>query len=84
MASIDTGLVTKVLEPNWQTRPETASRIRGRIEKILDLATARGWPQGENPARWRGHLENLLLAVRKAKEARREAWRECLPQGDAL
>src|SRR5271154_7364118 len=54
------GLVMRVLEPIWNEKPETASRVRGRIESILDWAKARGYRQGENPARWRGHLENLL------------------------
>jgi integrase len=60
VVSIDTALVTKALEPIWTAKPQTASRVRGRIESILDWATARGYRQGENPARWRGHLENLL------------------------
>ena len=58
--AIDAGLVMKAIEPIWTTKPETASRVRGRIESVLDWATARGYRQGENPARWRGHLENLL------------------------
>src|SRR5271169_4534133 len=58
--AIDVGLVLKAVEPIWAMRPGTASRVRGRIESILDWATARGYRQGENPARWRGHLENLL------------------------
>jgi integrase len=58
--AIDTGLVMKALEPIWTEKPETASRVRGRIESVLDWATARGFRKGENPARWRGHLENLL------------------------
>jgi len=58
--AIDTGLVVKAIEPIWTTKPETASRVRGRIESVLDWAAARGYRQGENPARWRGHLENLL------------------------
>jgi integrase len=57
---IDTALVIKVIEPIWLTRPETASRVRGRIESILDWAKARGFRAGENPARWRGHLDHLL------------------------
>ena len=57
---IDTMLVMKVLEPIWQTRTETASRVRGRIEAILDWATVRHHRQGDNPARWRGHLDHLL------------------------
>jgi integrase len=58
--TIDVGLVMKAVEPIWVVKPETASRVRGRIEAILDWATARGYRAGENPARWRGHLENLL------------------------
>jgi integrase len=60
VGDVDVGLVMKVIEPIWATKTETASRLRGRIEKVLDWATARGYRQGENPARWRGHLENLL------------------------
>jgi integrase len=63
--AIDTGLVMKLLEPIWSTKPETASRVRGRIESILDWATARGYRQGDNPARWRGHLQRLLPARSK-------------------
>ncbi len=58
--SIDVVLVTKALEPIWQTKTETASRLRGRIETVLDWATAREFRQGDNPARWRGHLDKLL------------------------
>jgi integrase len=57
---IDTGLVAKALEPIWATKTETASRVRGRIESVLDWAAARGHRTGDNPARWKGHLENLL------------------------
>ncbi len=60
VAAITTGDVTSVLEPMWATKTETASRLRGRIELVLDFAKARGWRDGENPARWRGHLSNLL------------------------
>src|SRR6516162_858082 len=52
--------VLAVLTPIWTTKPETASRVRGRIEKILDGAKAKGYRQGENPAQWRGHLDLLL------------------------
>jgi integrase len=55
---IDTELVVKVLEPIWFTKTETATRIRNRIELILDWATARGYREGDNPARWRGHLKS--------------------------
>ena len=60
--SVDTGLVLRVLEPIWSAKPETANRLRGRIESILDFAKARGHREGENPARWRGHLDKLLPA----------------------
>ena len=62
---IDTALVVKVLEPIWQKKTETAKRLRGRIECILDWAKVREFRQGENPARWRGHLENLLAKPSK-------------------
>ncbi len=58
--SIDVGLVTKAIEPIWQTKTETASRLRGRIESVLDWAAVRGFRQGDNPARWKGHLDKLL------------------------
>jgi integrase len=70
VAAIDTGLVMKVLEPIWTVKPETASRVRGRIEAVLDWAAARGYRKGDNPARWRGHLESLL--PRRAKVRRVE------------
>jgi integrase len=57
---VDTEAVLGVLRPLWQTRAETASRLRGRIEAVLDGAKAQGLRQGENPARWRGHLDKLL------------------------
>ena len=60
VAAIDVGLVLKVLEPIWKSKTETASRVRGRIENILDWAKTRGFRAGDNPARWRGNLQNLL------------------------
>jgi integrase len=57
---VDATLVMKALEPIWTNKVETASRVRGRIEAVLDWAAARGYRRGENPARWRGHLQNLL------------------------
>lgn len=57
---VDTGLVLKVLEPIWSEKTETASRLRGRIESVLDWAKVRGYRSGENPARWKGHLNQLL------------------------
>ncbi len=62
---VDTGLVLKILEPMWAVKPETASRLRGRIENILDWAKARGYRTGENPARWKGHLNQLLPSLAK-------------------
>jgi integrase len=71
--AVDVGLVLKAIEPIWTAKPETASRVRGRIESILDWATARGYRQGENPARWRGHLENLLPARAKVRRVEHHA-----------
>jgi integrase len=65
---INTGLVLKAIEPIWLSKPETASRVRGRIESILDWARARGYRQGENPARWRGHLDHLLPARSRVRK----------------
>lgn len=62
VAAIAVGDVMGIVEPLWHAKPETASRVRGRIKSLLDYATARGWRQGDNPARWRGHLANLLPA----------------------
>ena len=62
VADIGTAHVLKILEPIWQDKPETASRIRGRIETVLDAAKARGYREGENPARWRGHIAQILPA----------------------
>ena len=53
-------LVLEVLEPIWRTKTETASRLRGRIESVLDWATVRNLRNGDNPARWRGHLDKIL------------------------
>jgi integrase len=57
---ITTDDVLSVLKPLWNDKPETASRLRGRIERVLDAAKAQGLRSGENPARWRGHLDQLL------------------------
>ena len=66
--TVDVGLVMKALEPIWNAKPETASRLRGRIEAVLDWATVRGYRKGENPARWRGHLDKLLPARGKVRQ----------------
>ncbi len=70
---IDTALVLKAIEPIWTTKPETASRLRGRVEAVLDWASARGYRKGENPARWRGHLEKILPAKSRVRKAEHHA-----------
>jgi len=64
----DTALVLKVLEPIWTAKAETAGRVRQRIESVLDWAKVRGYRDGENPARWRGHLDKLLPARSRVRE----------------
>jgi integrase len=71
--SIDVALVTKALEPIWRDKTETASRLRGRIEAVLDWAKARGYRHGDNPARWRGHLDKLLPARAKVQRVEHHA-----------
>jgi integrase len=66
--SVDTTLVLKALEPIWSVKPETASRVRGRVEAILDWAKVRGFRDGENPARWRGHLAMILPPRAKVRK----------------
>src|SRR4051794_4485385 len=76
---VDTQAVLEVLRPIWTTKPETASRVRQRIEAVLDYAAAVGARTGENPARWRGHLDNLLAKPSKVKRVEHHAaldWRE--------
>jgi integrase len=77
----DVGLphVMSVLERIWTTKTETASRLRGRIELVLDWATARGYREGSNPARWRGHLDKLLAAPNKVAKVDHHP---ALPIGD--
>ncbi len=67
VALVDTALVVKVLHPIWTEKTETATRLRGRIESILDWATVSKYRQGDNPARWRGHLDNLLADPARSK-----------------
>jgi integrase len=67
VAAVDTALVMKALEPIWTEVPETASRLRGRIEAVLGWATVRQYRAGDNPARWRGHLDKLLPARAKVR-----------------
>lgn len=73
VAAVDTGLVLKVLEPIWATKAETASRLRQRIEAVLDWAAVRGYRTGENPARWKGHLDQSLPARAKVAKVHHHA-----------
>ncbi|MGI4813410.1 MAG: tyrosine-type recombinase/integrase [Janthinobacterium lividum] len=73
VSNIDTNRVVEVLDPIWQTKPETASRVRGRIEAVLDWAKVKHYRDGENPARWRGHLDKLLAAPKRIKRSNHHA-----------
>jgi integrase len=79
VADIELAHVMKVLEPIWLTKPETASRVRGRIEAVLGWATVSGYRKGENPARWRDHLDNLLPAKGKVRAVKHQS---ALPYSD--
>jgi integrase len=79
VSAIDTTLLLKCLEPIWTAKPETAGRLRGRIEAVLDWAKAREYRQGENPARWRGHLDKLLPARGAVRTVKHHA---ALPYGE--
>jgi len=76
VAAIDTGLVLKVIEPIWNEKPDTAGRVRGRIEAVLSWATVREYRAGDNPARWRGHLDNVLPKRSKVRAVKHH---EALP-----
>lgn len=73
VSAVDTPHVITVLEPIWKTTPETAKRVQGRIEVILDAAKVRGYRTGENPARWRGHLAQILPARSHLSRGHHEA-----------
>lgn len=73
VADIETAHIMRVLEVIWTTKTETASRLRGRIESVLDWATVRGYRKGDNPARWRGHLDQLLPARSKVQKVEHHA-----------
>jgi integrase len=73
VSEIETSHVLSVLEPIWKVTPETAKRIQGRIEVILDAARVRGYRKGENPARWRGHLAQILPARNHLSRGHHEA-----------
>jgi len=79
VASVDTDLVVKVLMPIWNTKTETATRLRGRIHSILDWATVSKFRQGDSPAKWRGHLDHLLANPGKVAPVKNHAalpWRQ--------
>jgi integrase len=78
--AVDTELVLKVIEPIWRTKTETADRVRNRIQAVLDFAAAIGLCQGDNPARWRGHLENVLTSRKLLKPV---VHRVALPYAEA-
>jgi integrase len=73
VAAVDEAVVVKLLRPLWEATPATASRVRGRIEAVLDWAAASKFRKGENPARWKGHLEHLLAKPEEPSEDRRLA-----------
>jgi integrase len=73
VAAIDTGLVLKCIELIWKDKTETASRVRGRIESVLDWATVRNYRSGDNPARWRGYLEHVLPQKNKVSKVEHHA-----------
>jgi integrase len=70
VAQVDTALVLRALEAIWIEKHETATRLRGRLEKVLDWAKVRGYRTGENPARWKGHLDKLLPKIEKRKRVK--------------
>jgi integrase len=80
VSDIDTAMVLRCIEPIWHEVPTTAMRVRGRIEAVLDWAKARGYRDGENPARWKGHLINLLPARTKLQRGNH---RPALPYAQA-
>ncbi len=71
--NVDIALVLRILEPIWTIKTETASRLRSRLENILDWATTHGYRIGDNPARWKGHLENLLPKPSKVRKIEHHA-----------
>jgi integrase len=79
VGDVTASAVLKVLTPLWSTKPETASRLRGRIEAVLDFAKVHGWREGENPARWKGGLAMTLPARNKVRRVKHHA---ALPYSD--
>jgi integrase len=79
VGAIDTDLVMRALEPIWTAKTATAARVRERIEAVLDYAKVRGLRDGENPARWKGHLDQLLPSPKKVSRTKHHA---ALPYND--
>ncbi len=79
VAAVDTEAVLSVLRPIWTTKPETASRLRGRIERVLAYAKTLGLREGENPATWRGHLSEALTSPAKAERSAGSHHQPALP-----
>lgn len=73
VADVGTDQILQALQPIWAAKAVTASRLRGRIENVLDWATARGYRQGDNPARWSGHLDKILPAKAKVADVKHHA-----------
>lgn len=73
VSSVDLAMIMTTLDPIWTAKPETASRLRGRIEAVLDWATVRGYRTGDNPARWKGHLDKALPAPSKTRQVEHHA-----------
>jgi hypothetical protein len=70
VAEVNTDLILQVLRPIWHRKPVMANRLRARIAQILDWAKTRGFREGDNPARWQGHLSNLLPAIQKFRQVK--------------
>jgi hypothetical protein len=79
VSAIDAGLVVQVLDPIWTEKPETVSRVRGRIEVVLHAATVRGFRQGPNSAMWKGNLAHILPTRAKIRKV---AYHAALPFDD--
>ncbi|NHN84506.1 tyrosine-type recombinase/integrase [Acetobacter musti] len=73
VAKVDTDDVLAILRPIWATKTETADKLRGRIERILDYARTHGWRVGENPARWKGHIAAILPKPSKVSDVKHHA-----------
>ena len=84
VSAVNTGHITRILIPLWNTKSETASRVRGRIETVLDYAKVHGWRPDENPARWKGHLDNVLPRARQNGRSGRASRRAALGRGGRL